>query len=156
MRFKGKKPIFTRKDTWHLPTVLNPVIAAGLKKFLEMKHGDKGEWFGVPVGMLLLHNIITSEQAEDVSGCDVIWEDVLNKMIYAFDVPEPCISQYKFDYDWIPLPDSTDEHGNAFTMKLQEGTESEKERYDQDLEEHNTKVKEGRDLFIKFYDSLWW
>jgi hypothetical protein len=41
MRMKGKKPIFSYKDTWSLDMVLSPIIAEGLKKFLEVKRGAK-------------------------------------------------------------------------------------------------------------------
>jgi hypothetical protein len=36
MRFKGKKPIFSRKDTWDLSHTLRPVILAGLEKYKEV------------------------------------------------------------------------------------------------------------------------
>ncbi len=155
MRFKGKKPIASYRDTYHLPTALNPIIAEAVRKFIEVKHGNKSEWFGVPTGSLMLHGLVTEKETEGLTYCDKVWEEVLNKIHYAFSDNEPNIRDYDFDYDWLES-EYVEGYGQTYTMKLKEGTEAENARYDQDMTAHEAKVKEGRELFFKFYDNLWW
>ena len=150
---KGKKVIMSYKDTYNMDTVLNPVIAAWLKKFIEVKHSDKARLFGVPTGALAHHGLISEDRP--IEDADKVWDEVLEKMLYAFDDNEPNITKYDFDFDFVPT--SVDpEYGQCYTMQLKPGTEAENERYDRDMKEHEAKVKEGRELFFKFYDNLWW
>jgi hypothetical protein len=155
MRFKGKKPIASYKDTYDLPTVFDPIIAEGLRKFIEVKHGEKSGLFGVPTGALVLHGLVTEKETEDLVYCDKVWDDVLNKIHYAFSDNGPNIREYDFDFDWIESG-YVEGYGQTYTMKLKEGTEAENARYDTDMKKHEAKVKEGRELFYKFYDNLWW
>ncbi len=155
MRFKGKKPIASYRDTYDLTAVFDPIIAEGLRKFIEVKHGDKEKLFGFPTGALEWHGLITEEQSDDLEYCNKIWDEVLNKIHYAFSDNEPKIRDYDFDYDWLES-EYVEGYGQTYTMKLKEGTEAENERYDRDMKAHEAKVQEGRELFYKFYDNLWW
>jgi hypothetical protein len=155
MRFKGKKPIASYKDTFCLKTALNPIIGEAVRKFIEVKNGNKSEWFGVPTGALLRHGLVSEKQSEDLEYCDKVWDEVLEKISFAFNAKAPDISDYDFDYDYIPSGVDP-EYGQCYTMQLREGTEAENERYDEDMKEYERKVKEGMELFCKFYDNLWW
>lgn len=153
MRMRGKKPIFSYKDTWDLETVLNPVIAAGLRKFYEVKHSPKSKWFGVSGKVIHDYQVANGldirmdTSKELLEKVDQYWDEILLKMIYAFEDKEPEGVSYNFDWDVVFDP--------KFRMVLT-GDPKEKERYDKDCETHRQKVLEGRQLFIDYYDCLWW
>ena len=136
---KGKKPIFSYKDTWDLTVVLNPIIAEGLIKFRDtLEHSEKNfipcnltpnapkGWEGVHV--------------YDEGDIDLKqeWLDTLDKMIYAFKNEEP-----EYEGDFIP-------------MTLTPTDESLWEKYLEDMNRHSERVKEGLHLFAKHYHDLWW
>lgn len=152
-RLKGKKPIFSVKSTWNLENTLNPIIAAGLRKFYDVKHSPKGEWFGVPGKAIYSYQIangldVKMDTSEELlSEVSKYWDEILLKMIYAFEDKEPEIMSYNFDWDVSFDPE--------FTMTLT-GDPKEKDRYDKDCEIHREKVLEGRKLFVEYYDCLWW
>lgn len=137
MRMKGKKPIFSYKDTWSLDQVLGPLIAEGVKKFRGViKDRDYG---GYPA---------TLNGPEE-------WDDILGKIIFAFENKEPDISNYNFSFDFIPCDDEPDkELGKAYTLRCT--NDEERDRYDKDMKDHYEKVQEGLDLFSKMYHNLWW
>ena len=151
MKLKGKKPIFSYKDTWSLDHTLSPIISEGLKKFLEVKRSEKSEWFGVPgiaIDEYQKRNNLPRERFsatdEQLKEADKIWEEMLELMIYAFDAKEPDIGDYKFDFDFVD--------GELKVVGSLEG----KSRYDQDMKEHEQKVLEGQELFGRAFKHLWW
>ena len=151
MRMKGKKPIFNRKDTWSLNDVLSPIIAEGLKKFLEVKRSEKGEWFGVPGGAIEEYqkrNELPIDgwhaDNETLKEADKVWEEILEKMIYAFENKEPNPDDYGYNIEF--------KDGKMVIT----GNVLERKRYAKDVTIHENKVKEGHELFGKFYNNLWW
>lgn len=137
MRMKGKKVIFSYKDTWDMNSVISPVIYEGIKKFKEVNAKVD---FGSYPGQL--------ENMEE-------WEAILDKMLYAFAGKAPDISAYGFSF--TPGPEhgkETDKDCRVWNMKIV--NKPEHDRYDEDLKIHHEKVQVGLDLFAKYFQDLWW
>jgi hypothetical protein len=153
MRLKGKKPIFTIKDTYSLDSTLNPIIAAGLKKFLEVitnKNKDDSI-YGVP-GVFLALKTGDDGYEKDLEKASQKWFEALEKMIYSFGAEEPGISDGVVEMIYATEPN--EEGGYELEIKIHN-----QDLYDKhlrDVEVHLKKVQEGLDLFAKHYSSLWW
>ncbi|ULG01460.1 hypothetical protein phiA019_0114 [Aeromonas phage phiA019] len=143
MRKSKGKWVASRRDVWDLDYTLSPIIFAGLVKFKETIINSK--YSGVPSLFV---------KGEDVTDEDVKeWHDAIDKMIYAFDKNNmPDIQDYNFKINI--------EHGekaNGSTqIFLNCDNEEEKQRYYKDLEDHQKKCEEGRMLFAKYYENLWY
>lgn len=135
------------RDTWSLDCALSPIIAAGLKKFMEVK--AQKEHFGIP-------GVIANKYPDDdYESAGREWQEILEKMLYAFDAPEPDIMAYDFKLDMNFVEDESLPEGFGrceFLCSNEEGYE----RYKQAEEEHWTKVEEGHRLFGEYYRCLWW
>lgn len=157
-RFKGKKILFSRKDTWSLDCVLSPIIAEGLKKFLEVIQapdcvaGCSSDF--LPKG----YERLSSEEQEVVLDKGIKeWHEAIEKMIYAFDSKEPEIPDNVMDMEFVP----SEEDKKLASAKYYEIRKiiHNQELYDgfnKEREEHYKKVEEGHKLFGEFYTSLWW
>ena len=143
MRKSKGKWVVSRRDAWDLDYTLSPIILAGLVKFKETI--IKSKYSGVPSSFV---------KGEDVTDEDVKeWHNTIDSMIYAFDKDNmPDIQDYNFKINI--------EHGekaNGFTqIFLNCDNEEEKQRYYKDLEDHQNKCEEGRMLFAKYYENLWY
>ena len=132
---------------------LNPIICAGLKKFKEVVQGsDYGGIPGVVIGDVVtdydMNEGLTGEQEELALKA---WMGSLDKMIYAFDDDsEPDMEDYDFTYDHIKATDQ------PLSIRLQCTNKAEEARYTEDMGVWREKVKEGRALFARYYDGLWW
>jgi len=141
MRFKGRKPIFSYKDTWSLDSVLNPIIAAGLKRFKEVVETRDGEC-GYPSPL----------EIEGQNDGFVRWLAILDKMIYAFDAKEPELGDNVLRMDSTP-----GEPGDTYTRaEIVVVKPTEYDEYTAAFELHWKRVKEGHTLFAEYYNSLWW
>lgn len=152
---RGKKPIFGYKDVYDLTEVFDPIIYEGLKKFLETKR--EKNICSIPVsviedyGLNPMDQTHTEEQMDEVSK---YWEQLLEKMIYAFNPnKEPQMEDYNYDVE-ITFS-RKDEKGNSL-FNLTPNNEEAQENYYKAVDEWRQRVDEGRNLFIKFYDNLWW
>ena len=133
MRFKGRKPIFSDKDTWSLDCTLSPIIGAGLVKFKEVT--ERKDVAGYPSAV---------DSYEE-------WVEILEKMIFAFTAKEPKIPSGI--YDMVDL--GTDEEG--YTEHRIDIVDQEKhDKYTKVENEYHTKVAEGLKLFGEHFRSLWW
>lgn len=169
MRMKGKKVIFDRMDTLNLETTLSPVIAAGLKKFKEVILEDNVA--GYPMSVLGEDSLISHHSAPalipdeeegvkidpDYDKMDdegfVLWIEILDKMIYAFDAGEPELPTEKY-LDMI-ISDEPDESGN-FPVEFKILNQEIYDSVNLADKVHADKVQEGLDLFAKHYKGLWW
>ena len=135
MRLRGKKPIFNIKDTWSLDSTLSPIIAGALKKFKEVstmpKHKD---WFGTPSSLC---EGLTHEEST------LLWAEIIDKMIYAFDSEEPEIPDGIYTME-------------LFGKEVSKEVEDKREEFRQVEIKHYNKVSEGLELFGKYYQNLWW
>jgi hypothetical protein len=154
MRMKGKKPIFSYKDTWSLDSVLSPIISAGLKKFIEVSNDpEKGQWFGVP-GIFETEGL-NLENDEDHLIAFQAWQECIEEMIYAFDNKDPDINDYDFSY--VDGPGHGEPTGNnTFRWNIVSDNIDESQRYREDSRNHEKRVQRGYDLFGKYYSALWW
>lgn len=164
MRVSKGKYIFSYKDTWNLDKVFNEIIHAGLIKFKSIKrHGYPNESiYDYYTRLGYEHNKITEMLWANTYNADNVvefWEACLDKMIFAFqnhpeycDIEEP-ILEYNFDR-------ATVQKGSIISQTIKDGyTQSDadayKDRekaYDEDVAQ---RIKEGKELFFKYYDSLW-
>lgn len=143
MRKSKGKWVASRRDVWDLDYTLSPIIYAGLAKFKETVINSK--YSGVPSLFV---------KGEDVTDEDVKeWHDAIDKMIYAFDKDNmPDIQDYNFK---INLEHGEKANGST-QIFLNCDNEEEKQRYYKDLEDHQKKCEEGRMLFAKYYENLWY
>ena len=153
MRFKGKKIVISRKDTWSLDCILSPILAAGLKKFKEVV-SEPDTCAGCPQGFC--DEYITDETLgylTDEGYTEAIkkWHEALDKMIYAFDSKEPEIPDGIFRDEVVPMIGS-----DITEVKIHITNQGLYDEYKRDIEEWEKRVKEGRELFSKHYSSLWW
>ena len=139
---KGKW-VASRKDVWDLDYTLSPIIFAGLVKFKETI--IKSKYSGVP-SLFVKGQDITDEDVKE-------WHNTIDKMIYSFDKDNmPDIQDYNFK---INLEHGEKANGST-QIFLNCDNEEEKQRYYKDLEDHQKKCEEGRMLFAKYYENLWY
>lgn len=144
MRIHKGKPVFSYKDTYSLDGVLSKIILAGLVKFKETI--TNSQFSGVPSSFIKGPAITDADVAE--------WHSVIDKMIYAFDKTNmPDIRDFKFKIEMERKETKTNGSTQIF---LKCDNEEERGRYYDALEEHNKKCEEGRVLFAKYYENLWY
>jgi len=143
MRKSKGKWVASRRDVWDLDYTLSPIILAGLVKFKETI--TNSQFSGVP-SSFVKGPAITDEDVKE-------WHNTIDSMIYAFDRGNmPNIKDYNFKINL--------EHGEkadgSTQIFLNCDNEEEKQRYYKDLEDHQKKCEEGRLLFAKYYENLWY
>jgi len=144
MRIHKGKPVFSYKDTYSLDGVLSKIILAGLVKFKETI--TNSQFSGVP-SSFVKGPAITDEDVKE-------WHNTIDSMIYAFDKDNmPDIRDYNFK---INLEHGEKKANSSTQIFLNCDNEEEKQRYYKDLEDHNKKCEEGRVLFARYYENLWY
>ena len=152
MRMKGKKVIFSERDTFSLDCVLSPVIAEGLKKFKEVFKNC--EHCGYPAIFEL------SQTSKDSLGDDTdyhdkvsqdLWLTVVDEMIYAFDAEEPEIPDGLLSSESFPYGES-----GLSELKITVNDEEAYAAYNAECANHEAKCTHGREQFAKYYTYLWW
>lgn len=139
---KGKW-VASRRDVWDLDYTLSPIIFAGLVKFKETVVNSK--YSGVP-SLFVKGEDVTDEEVKE-------WHNTIDSMIYAFDKDNiPDIQDYNFK---INLEHGEKANGST-QIFLNCDNEEEKQRYYKDLEDYQERCKEGRMLFAKYYENLWY
>ena len=144
MRKSKGKWVASRRDVWDLDYTLSPIIFVGLVKFKETIVNSQ---FSVVPSSFVKGSAITDEDVAE-------WHSVIDKMVYAFDKTNvPDIRDFKFKIEM----DRGEKKANGFTqIFLNCDNEVEKKRYYEALEEHHKKCEEGRMLFAKYYENLWY
>jgi len=126
------------KDTWSLDEALSPIIAAGLRKFLEQE--DK---LGIP-------GLLYDESADDQLQADE-WVRIVKAMLYAFEEGNrPDMEDYDFDY----VMDLETGPPGGFT--LEHTNEEVYQQYRADERTYEALRQEGLDYFAKYFKCLWW
>lgn len=134
---------FSTRDTCNLDHTLNRIIYSALVKYKEVV--DSGRK-GVP-GCFM--------DEEDFEEGRKLYETALDMMIYAFNVDnEPDINDYDFDFVPGKYHGKPTENGTVWNMVADNPEEY--ERFKRDEEVHFAKVEQGRQLFAKHYNTLWW
>ncbi len=156
MHMKGKKPIFNYKDTFSLDNTLSPIICEGLKKFKEVlsERDSEGKCYGTPWSCYEAVGAKPDYWDEEQDNEAVeLWFSILDKMIYAFEDASPEIDDYDFRIDMNKTEDYSEDN-RRYTMEVV--NQEEYDRYKNDLMLHEEKVREGLELFSKYYKDLWW
>lgn len=144
MRKSKSKWVASRRDVWDLDCTLSPIILAGIVKFKETI--IKSKYSGVP-SLFVKGEGVTDEEVKE-------WHNTIDKMIYAFDKDNmPDIQDYNFK---INLEQGEKKANGSTQIFLNCDNEEEKQRYYKDLEDHQKKCEEGRMLFAKYYENLWY
>lgn len=153
MRFKGKKPIFSYKDTWSMCDTLNPIIYEGLLKFADVVEEKN---FGVPCQFLNEYypDYCTSDDGDLPEGSLQAWSDLIREMAYGFCDDEPDISDYDFSLNIVQI--GRCEKTGLIETALESNNESDRERYHTDVKLNNERKEKARELFAKYYECLWW
>ncbi len=144
MRKSKGKWVASRRDVWDLDYTLSPIIIAGLVKFKETIVNS--QFSGVPSSFVKGPAITDEDVAE--------WHNTIDSMIYAFDKDNmPNIKDYNFK---INLEHGEKKANGSTQIFLNCDNEEEKLRYYKDLEAYQKKCEEGRLLFAKYYENLWY
>lgn len=161
MRISKGKVVFGHKDTWDMETQLAKVIVAGVTKFKEVINSKDGTK-GVPAS---ISNKMESEgnvsrdinfcmSDEDFKKCEDYFDHVLSEIIYAFtEDNEPSIMDYDFSYESIS---GTPLDNGLVPLDLKCTNEAESERYGNDMKAYRERCDKGRELFAKYFNTLWW
>lgn len=147
MRYSGRKGWQANyKDTFSLDYTLSPIILAALKKFREQLYKD---YFGFP------SRLSTDFSLPEDSGLGpIIWEGLIDHMIYAFDMDnEPKAEDYGYTVDLI-RGEKLDNGCTSVSFKV--SSEEAKEAYYAAEKEYEDLCRKGRELFAKYYHNLWW
>lgn len=147
MRYSGRKGWQANyKDTFSLDYTLSPIILAALKKFREQSHKAM---FGYPSRLNTDFSL-----PEDSDLEPIIWEGLIDHMIYAFDMDnEPKAEDYGYTVDLI-RGEKLDNGCTPVSFKV--SSEEAKEAYYAAEKEYEDLCRKGRELFAKYYHNLWW
>ena len=147
MKWTGRKGWQANyKDTFSLDYTLSPIILAALKKFREQSHKDM---FGYPSRLITDFSL-----PEDSDLAPIIWEGLIDHMIYAFDMDnEPKADSYGYTVDLI-RGEKLDNGCTSVSFKV--SSEEAKEAYYAAEKEYEDLCRKGRELFAKYYHNLWW
>ena len=170
MHIQKGKLRFNKRELWNLDKHLAKVIVEGLQQFKSVHKNT--------IPPHLVTEDINPETGRklywDYSSeyCDEQWQELLDKMIFAF-TEHPTyfdIEPYDFYYDDLTYPEKFPEqvwedhpiYGKITEWRqvLKEGVTQEdvdawwerSRAYDAEI---RRKVDEGRELFIKYFDNLW-
>lgn len=115
------------KETWSLDVNLAKYILPRLKKFKELNNGYPG-----------MDEVDTPEK----------WDEALDKMIQAFeyviDWDEYWLDDSRYDYTDVAFGDDKELYERIMKNKIAEDIR------------RLAAIKEGLQLFAKYYMSLWW
>lgn len=170
MRIQKGSPHFSKSEVWNLDKHLAIVIVKGLKQFKALnKH---------TIPPHLVTEEINPETGRETyfdyskEFCEEQWQDLLDKMIFAF-TEHPTyfdINPYNFYYDSLTHPEKFppivwEDHPTygkvtEWRQILKEGvTQEEVDAWWESSRAYDAyikrKVDEGRELFIKYFNSLW-
>lgn len=162
MHFKKGRIIFGQRDTFSLHSTLSKVIHSGMVKFKETINKDNGQRKGVPADISIYmqeQGLITQEDYSGLSEgdyikCEQYYDYVIDEIIYTFDESnEPAVRDY--DYTYNSFTGEPDEDG-LIPFELDCTNDAEKERYCNDMDIYRVRCEIGRELFAKFFNTLWW
>lgn len=164
MRVSKGKYIFSDRDVWNLDNTLSKIIVAGLIKYKNSKrHGYPSEAiYDYHLNEKYTESeinamIVSGSKSYDEDAVCHYWESCIDKMIFSFQehpeyyeleqpITEPdvrTVSRYRL-ISFIPKQGYSQADVDEYNKRESE--------YDKDIEERK---KEGRSLFLKYYDSLW-
>lgn len=168
---KGHKPQrvnidIERHDTWNMAETLAQIIYPMLIKLRAEKHGFPSEFSelgGEDYAAQKSFEFYEESLKEEWPKAEQRWDDVLDKMIWAFGqlVDDDWESKYhhgKGEYDWV-------ESDHMFPNPITGVMEHTFQMVDKNPDDHwydyvghrlhQDRIQEGLDLFGKYYRNLW-
>lgn len=128
------------KDTWNLDVTFAEFILPRLKLFKKLNNGYPG-----------IEEADTPEK----------WDQILDKIILTFEYiidEDWWINDPKYDYsEGLHLKTETNENNfRKVVFEEEDWVQEKKEKRDKEEERRKTVIKEGLELFTKWYQHLWW
>lgn len=153
MRMRGKKPLFSKNDTYDLVSVFNRLIVEGLKAFL--RDTETHPFAGCPMNIYI--ELFGEEYPQDGyspeqdAAASALWRTRLQFVVDSLEAEEPT---YMGKWDHGPEHGKEDSPG----LKVWNMVPADQETYDKMEEEteqwHNNR-KEALRLFAQHFDNLW-
>ena len=135
-------------DTWSMDRTLSPIILPMLIQLKETMHG-------VPCSMPAYDEDPWGDSDETFEKAEVQWNEILDKMIWSFT--QLCQDDDGEDQFWSVHPEldlddyPEDEGKDAVPVRWKVPGEVDFDA----LKAHRERIKEGLELFGKYYQSLW-
>jgi len=153
MRMRGKKPIFSRSDTYDLVSVMERLIVAGLKAFL--RDTETHPFAGCPMNIYweLFGEEYPQEgySPEQDAEASALWRKRLRFIVDSLEAEEP-LYMGKWDHG----PDHGKEGLPGFTVWNMVPTDQEAyDRVKEETEQWDKNRKEALRLFAQHFDNLW-
>ena len=142
-----------KKSTWSINHSLSPIILAYLKEYKETMKTQQG----IQIPLLFAANPELDEETYDWNTfteehhlmADAYLLVLVDKMLYAFDTS----NEPKYEGSLEMTRTSAADTNGLITVTF-EKDEVLWEKYRKESDEWNKKVKEGKELFGKWYDCL--
>jgi len=148
MRTRGKKIIFSRRDTWNMGDLLAYIISEGIQKFRE-----KDDWFGgVPCTFLvdLFGTCDTTEEQMDYGA--KIWDDLLKLIAETAVAEEP---EYNGGFHEGP-EHKVKTSPNTTRWDTKPTDPKEWERYKRESEYYELNKRLAMEEFGRYIYDIWW
>ena len=163
MYIKKGKLVFHNKDLWNLDIVLSKIILQALIQFKDSKrHGYPTQAIkDVYSGQFSeeeLSNMMMNSSYDEKLVIEY-WEKCIDNMIFAFsehkeyyEIEESLTEIKTKPVDNSRLTEMSFVPKSGYTQKDVDEYDIRRKSYDDNIKK---RILEGRDLFIKYYDSLW-
>ena len=149
-------------DTYSADYTLALIILPVLLQLKETQHGVPGSFcdgVGSDYDRNFCFDFIDRDEIQNAG--EEKWKETLDKMIWSFHqiVDDTWDSKYhhgSFEFDWAPIDITNPITGKitkAYEMVEKVGNTHWHDRVGQEL--HNERIKEGLELFGKYFQDLW-
>lgn len=154
MRMKYGKVVFGYKDSWDSQTTLGVIIHDWLVNFKKVLLDKKDHpYMGVPNKVMVELYPDVEEYTDDQlhAGFDH-WLFLLDQMIFAFSNNEP---EYEGSFN------RQEDHGKESetglrVWNIEPDDMTEWNKFLKECDEYAATVEAGRELFGKYFSSMWW
>lgn len=156
-----------KHDTWSLDHTLASIILPALIQLKHTKHGVPSEFtdrIGGDFDNNLVFDFIKEDDNEVFDKLCNQWDEVLDKMIWSFlqlSIEDDYDSQYhhgKMDFEWIKSDYTYTDPITGKTEKTYQMRDKDPTSHWYDIVGHtlhDERIREGLELFGKYYRSLW-
>lgn len=149
---------FSERDCWNLSTVLAKTIAAGLRRFSQMKR------HGYPASFLPPERVDPPTD-EDAERADREWQSTLKQMLWSFDeiaknYPSSPWSQWhhieyqKLEEQGIPAFTKIKTNDDGSVLVKSNIPETPQDVLDKETA-YREQIQNGLNLFAKHFENLW-
>lgn len=141
-------------DTWSVDHTLAVIIAPLLKQLKATQHGH-------PCGIDTDEKVnVTNDKPCGDCKCEVQWNEILDKMIFAFDalVNDDWEDQFhsgEMDIVWTPVNANGEPTPDGEYRQMDKGPNDTHVFDVEGWKAYNERIQEGLELFGKHFRSLW-